>query len=242
MKIKNYLFIIFFFFGHLCMAQSDFSQAETAYKNNNFAEAKSIYLQLIEKGTHSFSLYYNLGNTYLKQNEIGNAIWAYQNANKISPDHKDVIHNINYINSEYQLTTDLQNAWYYQFLYGKSINFWTYSSIITAFLLALFLLYNKLKPIKKHQLLKSLITILLSLILILTIWFSNSHKDYLLDENYGVCTEQISIVFSSPVKDQELFELKEGQTFELIEDKDGWVNIKFDRKEGWIEKSNIKLY
>ena len=55
-------------------------EAEGAYREGNFAEAAAAYEAIIAQGKESAELYYNLGNAYFKQNNLGRSILFYNRA------------------------------------------------------------------------------------------------------------------------------------------------------------------
>lgn len=72
-------------------AMSVANQLYTAGKNS---EAAQIYEQLLSRGVTDSSLYYNLGNTYLVQGDLGRAILNYQRAARLDPRDPDIKANL----------------------------------------------------------------------------------------------------------------------------------------------------
>ena len=60
-------------------------KAEKAYDSKNYAEAVRDYEKLITEGFRSYQLYFNLGNSYYRNNELGKAIYYYELARKMEP-------------------------------------------------------------------------------------------------------------------------------------------------------------
>jgi hypothetical protein len=71
-----------------------FVEAHRAYTTGRHAEARERYEQLVQKGHQDPALYYNLGNACFRLNLLGRAIWAYERALRLDPEHPEVRHNL----------------------------------------------------------------------------------------------------------------------------------------------------
>jgi tetratricopeptide (TPR) repeat protein len=71
-----------------------FREANTAYTRGKYTEARQRYEQIAARGLQDERLYYNLGNTYYRQGQLGRAIWAYEKALRLAPDHAEARHNL----------------------------------------------------------------------------------------------------------------------------------------------------
>ena len=74
--------------------QSLFGEANNFFINKNYKKSIELYEQIIETGQENSTVFYNLGNAYYRLGDIGQAIWAYRNANRFSPRDKDITHNL----------------------------------------------------------------------------------------------------------------------------------------------------
>jgi tetratricopeptide (TPR) repeat protein len=83
------------------LAQSDGSPTEAMlaanqnYEAGQFAEAVAGYEALIKSGLQDGVLYYNLGNAYFKQGDLGRAILNYRRAQRLDPRDPDIMANLN---------------------------------------------------------------------------------------------------------------------------------------------------
>ena len=96
--MKKYILILsIILFANNIFAQSVdsmYMQANTLYNSANYEEAVNIYENILERGTESSDLYYNLGNAYFKQNILGAAILNYERAYRLNPSDEDINHNL----------------------------------------------------------------------------------------------------------------------------------------------------
>jgi tetratricopeptide (TPR) repeat protein len=70
------------------------AKADSAYIDADYMSAIEIYSNIIENEGVSATLYMNLGNAYLKVDEIAKAILCYERAYILNPSDKDVQFNL----------------------------------------------------------------------------------------------------------------------------------------------------
>lgn len=80
-----------------------FRQGNQHYQTGDFERALESYLRILDHGTESGALYYNIGNTYFKLGQIGQAILYYERARRSMPGDDDVLANLELVRSQ---TTD----------------------------------------------------------------------------------------------------------------------------------------
>lgn len=80
-----------------------YHQANQAYQEGNFPEAIELYQQILSTGLTNSAVFYNLGNAYFKDNQLGRAILFYERAKRLLPRDQDVAANLALAN---QLTVD----------------------------------------------------------------------------------------------------------------------------------------
>jgi tetratricopeptide (TPR) repeat protein len=68
--------------------------ANRLYEAGSYAEAASMYQQLVDAGYVDSAVFYNLGNAYFKVGEIGRAILNYRRAEVLAPRDADVRANL----------------------------------------------------------------------------------------------------------------------------------------------------
>ena len=73
-----------------------FLEANAAYEENDYDRAVLLYGRLVEAGYDSGQLYYNLGNAYLRNGELGRSIASYRRAWLRLPRDEDVRANLEF--------------------------------------------------------------------------------------------------------------------------------------------------
>ena len=73
---------------------SFFEEGNRQYQNGDYDAALESYLQIIESGFESSALYYNIGNCYFKQGDLGRSILFYERALAQNPRDADARANL----------------------------------------------------------------------------------------------------------------------------------------------------
>lgn len=81
-------------------AQSLSEQADAAYTADDYTKAIDLYNQAAREDGSSSILFYNLGNAYYRNGELGKAILNYQRALKLDPTNADARTNLEFVNTK----------------------------------------------------------------------------------------------------------------------------------------------
>lgn len=81
-------------------AQSLVEKATAEYNNDKYAQALELYLQAANEDGTSSDLYYNIGNTYYRMGDLGNAVLYYERALVLDPSNEDAETNLEFVNSK----------------------------------------------------------------------------------------------------------------------------------------------
>ena len=134
-----------------------FIQSNNYYTNGNYEAALDGYLEIINSGFESSELYFNLGNTFYKLNNIPESNFYFEKALAISPNDFDVITNLSFAQNlridkiENLPVTQIQN-FKISILDLLSEKGWAYSFVISVWFLCIsFLLYFFLKNSKSKR-------------------------------------------------------------------------------------------
>lgn len=74
--------------------------ADSAYNKKQFSEALTLYRAALEKDGSSSDLYYNIGNTYYRLNDLGHAVINYKRALMLDPSNADARANLEYVKTK----------------------------------------------------------------------------------------------------------------------------------------------
>lgn len=100
-KFKRIYLLIMMALLHIQMQGSpSVGSADSAYNAGNYLKAIEIYNEVAQEYGVSAALLYNLGNSYLQQDDYGNAMLCYQKAKKLDPSNKKINRNLDYLNGK----------------------------------------------------------------------------------------------------------------------------------------------
>jgi len=227
-----------------------FDQANAAYVEMDYQEAKEKYLQLLQADVISDEVHYNLGNCYFKTNQIPLAILHYEKALKINPSHQDAAFNLKLAN---QKTIDKIESAPELFIYRwwKSIyklfhlDQWAKLSVLFL-LLALFglvaYLYFSLDQIRFKKL--GFYTFSVSILLaLLSVLFAFQQNRQLKSTTHAIVSKPSVNILSAPsVGSSQLFVLHEGTKVKVEDQMNHWVEIALPNgNKGWVDQSNLSM-
>lgn len=244
------LVIVVVFISINSFANNDLTiKAEKLYSQKNYKEAITCYQTIIQEGFISYKLYYNLGNAYYKNNELGNAIYYYELANKLKPNQEDVLNNLRIANSKTIDKIESKENFFLSTIKSGLVNSlspnkWAWLSIVSLVvsLTLLFLFFST-----QHIALKRIGFFLGSLSLIIFIgamilgFVSLNDKE---KTNFAVIINRESKIHEEPTKSSgSKFSLHQGTKVSVLETNTDWTNIKLENgNEGWIETENVGLF
>ena len=208
-------------------------QANTAYINNDFPTAISLYETILSSGRQSGKLYYNLANAYFKEQEIGRAILNYNRALRLNPGNEDIRYNLQVAE---KMTKDHIDAVPEFFVKTWLSNLRNLLSSTTWAVLSLVFLAAMLGSALFYLLSRRLVR--------RKIGFYGTATAFLLaiDRTSAVVLRDAVAVKSSPDQNStDLFILHEGTKVEISDRLNGWCEITIaDGKKGWMECSTFE--
>src|SRR5690348_13772181 len=95
-------FILAITTGFAADISAGFDSANKLYEQGKFADAASAYEKLVQTGSVSPVLYFNLGNAYFKSGQLGHALAAYHRAEQLAPRYPDVRANLRFVRGQVQ--------------------------------------------------------------------------------------------------------------------------------------------
>ena len=224
-----------------------FIQSNNHYTNGNYEAALDGYFEIINSGFESSELYFNLGNTFYKLNNIPESNFYFEKALAISPNDFDVITNLSFAQNlridkiENLPVTQIQNI-KISILDLLSEKGWAYSFMISVWLLCIsFLLYYFLKNSKSKRIFFT-ISIFITLISFVSLYL-NFEKKAENNIKYAIVFDKEIEVWAEPNKISEVkFLLHEGTKVKQIDIIEDWVNIQLENGTlGWIEASSLRV-
>ena len=88
---------VLFISGAAAAQADEFAMANDFYQNKDYSSAVRLYLSVLNQGVESAGLYFNLGNAYFKNGDLGHAVFYYLKARRLAPDDQDIVHNLEFV-------------------------------------------------------------------------------------------------------------------------------------------------
>ncbi len=223
------------------------ANADTAYVHENYQQAIKDYEELLHTGVSS-ELYYNLGNSYYRTDNITKAVLNYERALLLSPGDPDIRFNLQLARSKTidKITPESEMffiTWYHSLVNITSVDGWAYVCIVSlvfALVLALLYLFSSKMWIRKTGFFGGMF---LLFCFILCNVFAYQQQQQLIHRTGAIITAPSVTVKGTPSNaGTDLFVLHEG-TKVIISDGSmkGWKEIRLaDGKEGWIQTSKME--
>ena len=247
---KIYLSLLFVFASVLAYGQETTkAQADSAYINNDYASAVYLYEDILANQGESADIYYNLGNSYYKMDNIAKAILNYEKALMLNPGNGDIRFNLELAQSKtVDKVTPMSEVflitWMKSLTNTMSEQGWSKLAIASFILTLLGLVlyfFSKKIAMKKIGFISALC---LMLVCILANVFASSQKNKAQSHSSAIIMEPSVTVKSTPNEGgTELFILHEGRKV-MIKDNTmrEWKEIQLeDGNAGWVPASVIEI-
>jgi tetratricopeptide (TPR) repeat protein len=218
------------------------------YESGRYLEAALVYEQLIDQGYESGALYYNLGNAYFKQGDLGRTILSYRRAERLYPRDADIRANLEIARdrridgfdegrgaSTIETATSPVSRLTLDELAQITLAVW----IVLAFL-AVVLLYAKRRTVKRGAVYGSVVV---GLALLLSAgatgerWYSESA-----DHEAVIVAEVVDVVSGPGTTYVTKFTLHGGTEARLLEQRGSWTRLALPGSDlqGWVPSNAVE--
>ena len=225
------------------------SDADSAYIQGDYLKAISIYESVIGNQGVNATLYMNLGNCWLKRDEIAKAILNYERAYLIDPSDPDIRFNLELARTKTVDKVSPVNqlfitVWFKKLLALLDVNGWALLTVILFVLTVILvgiLLFSKKSGIRKISFSFSVFFLLLS---ILSFIFATTQMGNLKQRDTAIIMSPSVTVKSTPTSaGTDLFIIHEGRKVKILDSSmKEWVEIRLeDGNTGWIPVSVMEI-
>ncbi len=229
-------------------AQDMMAEANQRFERGEYAEAAQQYEALVGLGYRDPAVYFNLGNAYLENGDLGRAVLNYLRAEELSPRDPEIIANLDLARSR---TVDQLQA-EGDSLLASVADFGRRWATTTEFAIAALLLWVVagtaltvliIRPAMRGRAVLrggaavAFVVMLIPLVMLLSMVFSNPY------ENTGVVTAITVKVLSGPGPQyDEEFALHSGAQVRLVDSRHGWLQVALPGGElqGWLPAHAIE--
>lgn len=237
------------FYSHAQSVDSLWYEGVSAYEQDAFVEAITSWEAILDSGSSSEELYYNLGNAYYKSGDVAAAVLNYERALKLNPSYESARVNLEFVSSELQDQIEdvpefFLTVWLRNLSQKLPSDSW---AIIGLVLLALCvtcviaLLRSESRSMQKLSFAFGIIAIVCALSCFALAF---SQKSGYKSSDAAIVMKPVVSAKSSPTQasSKDLFVLHEGTKITILETVGSWVNIELsDGRQGWVLSADIEI-
>ncbi|MEI7662227.1 MAG: tetratricopeptide repeat protein [Bacteroidota bacterium] len=245
--IATLLLLITSLTGYSLGQMENIIKANKAYSAGSFTTAADLYNKVVTAGYEAPELFYNLGNTYFKMNDYSHAILWYERAKRLDPGNEDIDFNLNVANTKISdkiepLPELFYKRWFNAMVQLFSVDSWATFGIlffIAGLLGGVLYMASHILILRKAGFWSAFGFIFLSVFTLMMAWSSFSFTKS--TAQAIVFAPTITVKSSPDEKSTDLFVVHEGTKVRLIDNINGWFEIKIaNGSVGWLPVSSLE--
>ena len=214
-----------------------------AYRAGDWPAAIEAFGAIAAQGVENGQLYYNLGNAYLKNDDLGHAILWYERALKHIPDDPDLRFNYNYAltltkdEQVMQVSPLLKVLFFWKFQLSDTTIRWVAVALNAALWIALALLAARAK-----HLLRPSIVMIAAGAAIFTATAAYNYIESIQIRQAVVLPEKVAVRSGFSDTATQLFVLHAGTKVRISRESDTHLLVRYTaEKLGWVKKSAVGI-
>ena len=248
--MRKYITLFIFFFSWLLSAQGEslFDAATEDYNAGNYEAAAKKYLEILDGGSHSTAIYYNLGNCYYKLNKIAPSIYYYEKALMLSPNDPEVKSNLAFARNmtldDIEAVPETGITRFMNQVTGlMGFDQWSRTAIIFMMLFVGFYIAYYYLRYASHKRLAFTASMACLLLTAISVFMAYMQYSKYVSEQPAIVFAEEAIVKSEPnERSAQSFVLHEGTKVQVLEALNEWGKIQLaDGSTGWIQKKDVKM-
>ncbi len=219
-------------------AASGFDSANRLYEQGKFSEAAGAYEALLQSGSISPALYFNLGNARYKSGDVGRAMMAYRTAERLAPRDPDVRANLQFVRNQIQGPKLPPGRWQ-QWLARLTINEWTVLTAIALWFWLLPLVLAQWRPgwkptLRGFILTGGIATLVLGICLGAALSAASART--------AIVTARDTAVRNGPFDESPTaFTVHDGAELGVLDQKEEWLQVTAGNRIGWLKRDHAAL-
>ena len=219
--------------------QTDFEAANKLYEEGKFAEAVGAYGKLMDAGKVSAAIYFNRGNAFFRLGQIGRAIVAYHQAERLAPGDRELRANLQIARTKARGGVPYSAPRWKGLLRALSLNEWALLTAAGVWAMFLFLAVVQwradLRPVmQKYAAAAGVVALVAGICLIVRL-----NSDYFVSQAVVVVGE--AEIRNGPLDESVgLFKVRDGAELEILDRKEGWLQVADStQRSGWVHADQI---
>jgi tetratricopeptide (TPR) repeat protein len=217
-----------------------FDAANKLYAEGKFAEAAGAYEQILNTGSASTAVYFNLGNAFFKSSQIGRAIAAYRQAEQCSPRDPDVLANLQFARNQVQGPTwraGRGERW----LGRLSLNEWTWLGAGAVWVLFVLLTVQQVWPALARPLRSWTVGATVMAVLLIGC-FVGAHAANSRARTAIVIAPEAAVRSGPFEESPNTFTARDGAELRVLDRKGEWLQVTDGtRRVGWVKQDAVVI-
>jgi len=212
------------------------------YQAGEFKDAAVSFETIAASGVVNPDLFYNIGNAYLKANDLGNAILWYERAKRLSPGDPDLLFNLAHANTLVKDRTDSPVTLVDILFFWQGVVPLRWLQAGTMAFSCMFFLWAGVQTVRHKRIFSGPGWLLISLLLVLFLAAGmDTYRSRV--ENLAVIIKDEAAVRSGVMENStRLFELHAGTMVQVKAQKNGYLKIRLTRgRVGWVKPGDAKV-
>ncbi len=225
--------------------------ANKLFQAGNYVQAIGIYEQLIDQGLSDSAVYFNLGNAYYQEGDMGRAMLNYKRANQLDPRDADIKRILEIVESSTAASEDFQPAASgpLQGMANLTQSWLTIneSAIFTLTLWFLFFFLFMVYRMLKQGRFRTSIGYLTLLVMFIFAFIGISLGSRIIVEKIQpdaiVVASEITLNSEPKMESTTEFNLKNGARIKLLDTQGEWIKLSTagNTIQGWVPASSIEM-
>jgi len=218
-----------------------FTQANRFYEEGKFPQAAAAYAAIVEGGTVSPALYFNLGNAYLKVGHLGQSIVAYRKAEELAPRDPEIRANLQIARAQAgAMNSRVPGTRWTRWIGRLTLNEWAILAAAAAALFFIVLTIREIWPDWKKSVVG--LTTLGLVCLCLGVCLGCAVNQHLLDTSAVVIVPEAVARVGPLPEAQSAFSLHDGAELLVLGRDGGWLQVSDSGNHiGWLAQNQVAL-
>ena len=217
----------------------DFDAANKLYEQGKFSEAAFAYQKLVDAGQRSAAIYFNLGTAAAKAGQMGRAIAAYREAERLAPRDSDLRANLQFIRKKVNGEDRSPLAPWRTWFTLLTLNEWTGLTAAAFWILFLLLAAREFRPALKNSL-RGCVFAAGAGTLLLAAGLAVSAAE-IFSARPAVVIAREAVVRYGPLEESQMArQLPDGSEVLILDEKEIWLEIRDAAgRTGWVRRDQV---
>lgn len=234
------IFLALTFSAHAAGITEDFTQANRLYEEGKYHQAATAYEELIHQDHISAAIFFNAGNAWFKDGQIGRAIYNYRRAANLSPRDPDIEANLDIARTKAATSrASMQTSLWARWIGRLTLNEWTAAAGCCVALFFLILAARQVWPEFARN--AGGLTWAMAFVSIALIACLGLSVDQHLERQAAVVVVPEAVVRYSPMEEaQSEFTPHDGAELTVLMHNGDWLKVEDGAKRiGWVQRKQV---